>query len=41
LKAERLDAMRRLVQEEEALEIEQRAHEKSLDRRRRAAGPTE
>jgi len=41
LKAERLEAMRRLVQEEEALEIEQRAHEKSLDRRRHAAGPTE
>ena len=33
LKVERLDAMRRLVQEEEALEIEQRAHEKSQDRR--------
>lgn len=33
LKIERLDAMRRLVQEEEALEIEQRAHEKSQDRR--------
>jgi ribosome biogenesis GTPase len=33
LKLERLDAMRRLVHEEEALEIEQRAHEKSQDRR--------
>jgi ribosome biogenesis GTPase / thiamine phosphate phosphatase len=33
LKTERLDAMRRLVHEEEALEIEQRAHEKSQDRR--------
>lgn len=41
LKTERLEAMRRLVQEEEALEIEQRAHEKSLDRRRHAAAPTE
>jgi ribosome biogenesis GTPase / thiamine phosphate phosphatase len=34
---ERLDAMRRLVQEEAALEDEQREHERSQDRRRRPA----
>jgi len=34
---ERLDAMRRLVQEEAALEEEQREHERTQDRRRRPA----
>ncbi len=41
LKPERLEAMRRLVYEEEALEIEQRAHEKAQDRRRNVEKPTE